>query len=273
MRSVRPGRPPRRVSGRPRTSAAVAPPSRTGAGRRLGPPPRSARPGAPRTPRPAPGHRARRGRRASADRTRGWSRSWPRRSPPAPGRPVRAAGPARSSSTASSSSATSSRHRHRGAGGSPTEHLGELSLQPDQPVEDPDPELVGRHPPEGDHHQLVQLDVALGDVARGQGGDRVRLARAGARLEHGGAGRQRTVHVERGRRRGGWRAIRSRPGPRSRPPRHRCSRRSSRGSSQLLHRRAGAGRRAGPACRTGWPRPGCRAPPRVATRSPRARPG
>ena len=39
---------------------------------------------------------------------------------------------------------------------------------------------------------------ALGDVARGERGDRVRLAGAGARLEHGDAGRQRPAEVELG---------------------------------------------------------------------------
>ena len=39
--------------------------------------------------------------------------------------------------------------------------------------------------------------VALGDVARRERGDRVRLAGARARLEHGHAGRQRAADVER----------------------------------------------------------------------------
>ena len=56
----------------------------------------------------------------------------------------------------------------------------------DQPLAHALAQLAGRHPREGDEQQLVQRR-ALGDVARGQRGDRERLAGAGARLEHGHA--------------------------------------------------------------------------------------
>ena len=52
------------------------------------------------------------------------------------------------------------------------------------------------HPREGHQQQLLQRR-ALGDVARRQRRDRVRLARPRARLEHGDARRQRAADVER----------------------------------------------------------------------------
>ena len=57
-------------------------------------------------------------------------------------------------------------------------------------------QLAGRHPREGHEQELLERR-ALGDVARGERGDRERLAGAGARLEHGDAGRQRAADVER----------------------------------------------------------------------------
>ena len=65
-----------------------------------------------------------------------------------------------------------------------------------QPLAHAVAQLAGRHPREGDQQQLVQRH-ALGDVARRQRRDRVRLAGPGARLEHRDARRQRAADVER----------------------------------------------------------------------------
>ena len=66
-----------------------------------------------------------------------------------------------------------------------------------QPLPDPLAQLLGRRPAERDEHQLRQLSDALGDVPGRQRSDRVGLARAGARLEHSSASRQRAAEVER----------------------------------------------------------------------------
>ena len=73
----------------------------------------------------------------------------------------------------------------------------QLLLAPDQSLPDPVAELAGRHPGERDQKQPVERR-ALGDVAGGERGDRVRLTGAGARLEHGHARRERAAQVELG---------------------------------------------------------------------------
>ena len=65
-----------------------------------------------------------------------------------------------------------------------------------EPLAHPLAELACGHPRERHQQQLVQR-CALGDVARGQRGDRVRLARPGTRLEHSDPDRQRPAKVER----------------------------------------------------------------------------
>jgi hypothetical protein len=57
-------------------------------------------------------------------------------------------------------------------------------------------QLLAGRAPEGDHQQPVEGDALLGDVARDQRGDGEGLAGAGARLEQGGARRQRAGEVE-----------------------------------------------------------------------------
>ena len=65
-------------------------------------------------------------------------------------------------------------------------------LQPglggDEALADARAQLAGGHPPER-HEQHAVERRALGDVPGGEGGDRERLAGAGARLEQGDAGR------------------------------------------------------------------------------------
>ena len=79
---------------------------------------------------------------------------------------------------------------------------------------------------------------ALGDVARRQRGDRVRLAGAGARLEHGDAGRQRPADVER---RGSPVAhLLARQQPVPQPPRERPKRDGSPGSQRSSSRGRGS---------------------------------
>ena len=68
-------------------------------------------------------------------------------------------------------------------------------LQADEALADAVAQLARGHAGEG-HEQEVVEPRPLGDVARGEGGDRVRLARAGAGLEHGDPGRQRAAGVE-----------------------------------------------------------------------------
>ena len=80
-----------------------------------------------------------------------------------------------------------------GAGEDPRQ----LLFAPDQSLPHPVTELAGRHPRERDQQQPVERR-ALGDVARGERGDRVRLAGSGARLEHNRARRERTAQVELG---------------------------------------------------------------------------
>ena len=59
-------------------------------------------------------------------------------------------------------------------------------------------QLLGRRAAERDQQHLVERRLALGDVARDQTGQRERLARARAGLQHGGraGGGQRTEKVE-----------------------------------------------------------------------------
>ena len=116
----------------------------------------------------------------------------------------------------------------------------ELPLGVGQPFAHPQPQLVGRCPTEGDHHQLGQVGDTVGDVAGGQRGDRVRLAGAGAGLEDRRADRQRTVEVERGRVESGDRSSGC-PASRS---------------------RATAATPGGPACRAGSAHRRCRVPRR-----------
>ena len=189
----------------------------------------------------APGRRARPARRASAGRTRGSSRWWPRRSRPAPGHPAPPPG------QLGRRYVGQQRHQRVRAPGGAGQRGGQ-GRRPRPPAgPGPAAELVGGHPAEGDQHQLAQLDPSLGQIAGGQGGDRVRLARAGAGLQHRGSRRQRTAEVE------------VRPG--------RCGR-----SCQLLAGQQG-GRPGGPGCRTGSARPARRAPPLTATPRPSGRPG
>ena len=72
----------------------------------------------------------------------------------------------------------------------------ERLLGADQPLAHALAQLAGGHAREGHEQQLLERR-ALGDVARGQGRDRERLAGAGARLEHGDACGQRAADVER----------------------------------------------------------------------------
>ena len=88
------------------------------------------------------------------------------------------------------------RRPRRRCGGAPASARVEPLLGADEPLAHALAQLAGRHAREGDEQQLVERR-ALGDVARGERGDRVRLAGAGARLEHGDAGRQRAADVER----------------------------------------------------------------------------
>ena len=74
--------------------------------------------------------------------------------------------------------------------------VGECALGPDQLLAHPFAQLLARSPTERDHQELVERDALLGDVAGHQGGDGEGLAGAGARLEQGGAGRQRPGQVE-----------------------------------------------------------------------------
>ena len=81
-------------------------------------------------------------------------------------------------------------------GAAPASAALERLLGADEPLAHAVAQLAGRHARERDEQQLVERR-ALGDVARRERGDRVRLAGAGARLEHGDAGRQRAADVER----------------------------------------------------------------------------
>ena len=134
-----------------------------------------------------------RGRRAPPGRSRGWWRSSRRRS-----RRARAASRSRRTRDlargAPSASSAATRVVLRRA--PPGEHAREPRSALTEPLAHALAQLAGRHPREGHEQQLVERH-ALGDVARGQRGDRVRLAGARARLEHGHAGRQRPADVER----------------------------------------------------------------------------
>ena len=72
------------------------------------------------------------------------------------------------------------------------QRAGEPLLGADEPLAHAVAQLAGRHPRERDEQQLLERH-AVGDVAGRQRGDRVRLAGARARLEHGHAGRQRAA--------------------------------------------------------------------------------
>jgi len=74
---------------------------------------------------------------------------------------------------------------------------GELLLAIDQPLAHAVAQLTGGDPRERDQQQPIERRP-LGDIARGQGSDRVRLAGAGARLEHGDARGERAAQVELG---------------------------------------------------------------------------
>ena len=76
------------------------------------------------------------------------------------------------------------------------QHRAERPLGAHQPLADALAQLAGRHPRERDEQQVVERR-AVRDVARRERGDRVRLAGAGARLEHGDPARQRPADVER----------------------------------------------------------------------------
>ena len=65
-----------------------------------------------------------------------------------------------------------------------------------QPGVDPMTQLAGGRPREGDHHDLLEPEVPLRQVAHGQGGDRIGLAGAGGGLQDAGAGGQRPQQVE-----------------------------------------------------------------------------
>ena len=149
--------------------------------------------------RRARGRRRCRGRRAPPGRSRGSSRSSPRRSrrargasrsrrslaPPSPG-------PSASSSTTSSRAGRRARERAR-----------QPLLGADEPLAHALAQLARGHARERHEQQLVERR-ALGDVARRERGDRVGLAGAGARLEHGDAA---SAAGRRRRTRGGvWRS-------------------------------------------------------------------
>ena len=88
------------------------------------------------------------------------------------------------------------RHDLVGAGGDAGEHPTELVLDAHEPLAHTLTQLAGRHAGERDEQQLLQRE-AVRDIARRERGDRVGLARPGARLEHGHAGRQGAADVER----------------------------------------------------------------------------
>ncbi len=73
---------------------------------------------------------------------------------------------------------------------------GEPGLDGDEPLAHPLAQLARRHARERHEQQLLERRP-LGDVPGRERGDRVGLARAGARLEHGHAARQRPADVER----------------------------------------------------------------------------
>jgi len=71
----------------------------------------------------------------------------------------------------------------------------QAKLDADQALADPFPQLAGGHPREGDQQQPIEWG-ALGDVARRECRDRVRLAGPGAGLEHGHPGGEGPAYVE-----------------------------------------------------------------------------
>ena len=74
--------------------------------------------------------------------------------------------------------------------------VGQRALRLHQLLTHPLAELLARGPAEGDHQQLVEGGLPLGDVARHERGDGEGLAGAGAGLEEGGAGREVAREVE-----------------------------------------------------------------------------
>ena len=80
--------------------------------------------------------------------------------------------------------------------GRPREVVREPLLGVHEPLADAVAQLAGRHAGERHEQDLIQRR-ALGDVARGERGDRERLAGAGAGLEHGDAFGQRACEAER----------------------------------------------------------------------------
>ena len=117
------------------------------------------------------------------------------------------------------------RHDRVGVGRHSRLHRRETPLDLDQPLAHPVAQLPGRDPGEGDQENAVELEP-LGDVAGGEGSDRVRLAGPGARLEHRDPLRQRPADVELSR--GAHRALTS-----SRESRGSHSRRASRPSREV----------------------------------------
>ena len=122
---------------------------------------------------------------------------------------------------------------------------GQGRLQRDQPVPDPEPQLVGGHPAEGDQHQLVR-------------------ARPRPRRGSGRPGRRSCTSCRCRR----WPPARSCPAAAGR--RRRTSVPDRAVGHAAPRRAAAGGRPGGPGCRTGSARPGCRAPPRAATARPAA---
>ena len=125
-----------------------------------------------------------RGRRAPPGRSRASWRSSPRRSRRARGRGGRAAARPRRAAPSASSRTTSS----RASGGAPASARSSPCSADDEPLAHALAQLARGHPGEGHEQEPVERR-ALGHVARGERRDGVRLAGAGARLEHRDAGR------------------------------------------------------------------------------------
>ncbi len=89
-------------------------------------------------------------------------------------------------------------HQHGVVGRPRRRRIRERRGRGDEPLADALTQLDRRGPAERHQHQLVDAGHTLGDVARGQRGDRVRLAGAGAGLQHRRPGRQVPARVEDG---------------------------------------------------------------------------
>ena len=154
-------------------------------GRRRPRPPGRRRPR--RTSSRARRHRRPPTRRAPPGRSRASWRSWRRRS-----RRALARADVLSRTSLSAPSGEELGRLVGAVGAAARERTGQALLDAHEPLAHALAQLPGRHAREGDEQQLVERR-ALGHVARRQGGDRVRLAGAGARLQHGHAGRERAA--------------------------------------------------------------------------------